>query len=110
MSTTHCVDLDATLAHYDGWKGEDHIGTPIPKMIERVREWLVKGDEVVIFTARVHNGEHAVKVIEDWCEEHIGTVLEVTNVKRPEFSDFWDDRAVRVDANTGEPSDQSEFR
>jgi hypothetical protein len=23
------VDLDGTLAHYDGWKGIDHIGEPI---------------------------------------------------------------------------------
>jgi len=25
------VDLDGTLAHYDGWKGADHIGEPGPR-------------------------------------------------------------------------------
>jgi len=31
------VDLDGTLAHYDGWKGPTHIGAPIHKMVQRVR-------------------------------------------------------------------------
>lgn len=107
---THAVDLDGVLAHYDGFKGEDHIGEPVPSMIERVRQWLAEGDEVVIFTARAHHGGNAVKVVEDWCERFIGTKLEVTNEKRPEFTDFWDDRAVRVVKNTGEIADQSEIR
>ena len=29
------TDLDGTLAKYDGWKGWQHIGDPIPKMVER---------------------------------------------------------------------------
>ena len=37
------VDLDGTLAQYDGWKGVDHIGDPVPKMLERVRNWLADG-------------------------------------------------------------------
>ena len=38
MSTsgTIAVDLDGTLARYDGWKGIDHIGDPIPLMVSRV--------------------------------------------------------------------------
>ena len=46
------VDLDATLAYYDGWKGPTHIGPPIMRMVERIREWLSKGWEVRVFTAR----------------------------------------------------------
>lgn len=30
------VDLDGTLAHYEGWKGVEHIGEPIPAMVERI--------------------------------------------------------------------------
>lgn len=33
----YAVDLDGTLAHYDGWRGEDHIGDPIPPMVERIK-------------------------------------------------------------------------
>ena len=47
------VDLDGTLAHYDGWKGVDHIGDPVPKMLMRVLDWRRQGLAVRIFTARV---------------------------------------------------------
>ncbi len=51
------VDLDGTLAQYDGWKGPDNIGDPIPLMVGRVKEWLEAGHEVRVFTARVsHDG------------------------------------------------------
>lgn len=29
------VDLDGTLAEYDGWKGPDEIGAPVEPMVER---------------------------------------------------------------------------
>jgi hypothetical protein len=47
------VDLDGTLAKYDGWKGPLEIGEPIMPMVERVKAWLAEGLEVRIFTARV---------------------------------------------------------
>ena len=34
------VDLDGTLAEWDGWKGHEHIGPPIPAMLERVKRWI----------------------------------------------------------------------
>jgi hypothetical protein len=97
------VDLDGTLAKYDGWKGTGHIGEPIPKMVERVKKWLKEGKTVKIFTARCCDGKkETVKVIEKWCEEHIGEVLEVTNIKDYGMVEVWDDRAVGVKINTGE--------
>lgn len=47
------IDLDGTLAEYDGWKGVEHIGKPIPSMVKRVKEWISEGKDVRIFTARV---------------------------------------------------------
>ena len=47
------IDLDGTLAEYDGWKGVEHIGKPIPSMVERVKAWIIEGKDVRIFTARV---------------------------------------------------------
>lgn len=40
--------------------------------------------------------------IKEWCKQHIGFELEVTNVKDFGMIQLWDDRAVRVVANTGE--------
>lgn len=95
------VDLDGTLAHYDHWRGSDHIGEPIKPMLDRIKAWLDKGQAVKIFTARVGYGDECVIPIQQWCLKHIGDVLEVTNVKDFRMIELWDDRAVQVIPNTG---------
>lgn len=104
------VDLDKTLARYEGWKGADFVGEPIPAMLKRVQGWLKEGREVRIFTARVsHDGSQrrmleaslAHAAIETWCLKHLGRVIPVTNVKDYRMQELWDDRAVQVVANTG---------
>lgn len=94
------VDLDGTLAHYDGWISEEHIGDPIPAMADRVRSWLAAGQEVRIFTARVCNDRPA-NFIQDWTEKHFGVRLQVTNQKDFAMVELWDDRAVQIIPNTG---------
>lgn len=37
------VDLDGTLAYYDGWIGAGHIGEPVPAMLERVKQLAGSG-------------------------------------------------------------------
>lgn len=112
------VDLDGTLAEYHGWVSEEHIGKPIPLMVYRVKKWIAEGREVRIFTARVDGGKAAILlgdengqnfenvdrirgIIETWCQEHIGTVLPITNVKDYGMVELWDDRCVQVIPNTG---------
>lgn len=95
----HAVDLDGTLAVYTSWNGGE-IGKPIPLMMARVKQWLVNGEQVKIFTARASDPVD-VKKIRAWCYKHIGVVLEVTNVKDKDMIDLWDDRAVQVIQNTG---------
>lgn len=103
------VDLDGTLAHYDHWRGVDHVGEPIAPMVERVKAWIAEGVEVKIFTARVcstgddRDTAEVRRHIEEWCLLHIGSVLPVTNVKDFGMIELWDDRAIRVRMNTGEP-------
>ena len=104
MTETHghiLVDLDGTLAYYDSWHGEEHIGEPVPLMLQRVKDWLSTGMTVKIFTARAGNGENQIHIIQDWCEAHGLPRLEVTNVKDFQCAQLWDDRAVQVIANTG---------
>lgn len=115
------VDLDGTLALYDGWKGADHIGDPIPGMVDRVKKWLAAGKDVRIFTARAYcpelpnrgdpdyavimaqRGDHvaAMRAIREWCLKHIGQVLPVTNAKDYGMDELWDDRAIPVKFNEG---------
>lgn len=101
------VDLDGTLAVYNGWDG-GKIGAPIPAMVERVRTWLREGNEVRIFTARVstcnRDAEEArdqARLIREWCFEHVGVVLPVTCEKDFAMVELWDDRCHPVELNTG---------
>jgi hypothetical protein len=98
------VDLDGTLAHYDTWKGVDHIGAPIQPMVDRVQAWLDDGRKVKIFTARVcrdHERDIVIGHIHAWCAKHGLPQLEVTNVKDFNMAVLYDDRCVQVEFNTG---------
>jgi len=110
------VDLDGTLAHYEKWVGPEHIGEPIPAMVGRVKRWLAEGRDVRIFTARVSHDGSALRLnealiargaVERWCREHLGQVLLVTCTKDYAMLELWDDRAVQVRLNTGEPVGES---
>lgn len=110
------VDLDGTLAEYDGFQGPTTIGKPIPAMVERVKNWLREGVRVKIFTARVGCPDQshpdylkrlreAILVreyLEAWCLEHIGQKLEITCQKDYDMLELWDDRATQVVPNTGQ--------
>jgi hypothetical protein len=99
------VDLDGALAHYTGWKGEDHIGDPVPAMAERVRNWLADGIEVRIFTARANGSEAAIKHIHEWAMRHFGVAMLVTCHKDFKMIELWDDRCVQIEPNTGRRMD-----
>jgi hypothetical protein len=121
------VDLDGTLAHYEGWKGAEHIGKPIPKMVDRVINWMLHGPEVRIMTARVSPGKGdedvCRTVIEQWLKKHIYSrlpasfvdapvpfpYLKITNEKDHKMIELWDDRCVQVIPNTGERADGKEI-
>lgn len=108
------VDLDGTIAHYDGWTVPNHIGAPIPLMVKRVKQLLAKGWVVKIFTARVsdpNQAEIARPAIEAWCETHLGQKLEVTCCKDYSMVMLFDDRCARVQTNTGivSPLDETDL-
>jgi hypothetical protein len=101
-------DLDKTLAYYDKWRDELHIGPPVPAMIAHVKEKLAAGKRVKIFTARIadpdlSDDERAIitKVIMLWSKEYVGVELEVTCEKDSAMVHLYDDRAEGVVANMG---------
>ncbi|RRJ84611.1 hypothetical protein [Aestuariirhabdus litorea] len=96
------VDLDGTLAHYDRWRGPDHIGKPVEPMMARVREWLRQGEDVRIFTARASVPEYIPPVKQWLLEQGLGDLI-VTNQKDFGMVQLWDDRCVQVKRNRGEP-------
>lgn len=104
------VDFDGTLVTYKGWQGPEHIGEPIPSMVEYVKSLLDAGVEVRIFTARAQivpgvsweEYHDACVAVENWCEQHLGQRLQVTASKEFGMLFAIDDRAYQVRINTGE--------
>ena len=103
------VDLDGTLAEYNGWVSPEHIGPIIEPMKKRVLDWLEEGScEVKIFTARVAGDREGMPpvtskiIIQQWLVNNGLPRLQVTNVKDFHMVELYDDRAVQVVFNTGE--------
>lgn len=96
------VDLDGTLAVMEGWNGPYEIGEPVPAMVDRVKKWLAEGKTVKIMTARAATDDKkTISAINNWCTKHIGKELEVTCKKDMDMIALFDDKAIRVEKNTG---------
>jgi hypothetical protein len=107
------VDFDGTLAEETGWKGFKHLGKPILEMVLKVKKWLQDGDEVVLHTARLTQGESPfnpadegldrngiVALLEEWCVTNIGQKLPIINEKHG-YGLSYDDWGRHVIRNTG---------
>lgn len=99
-------DLDGTLAKYDGWQGKNHIGPPIPTIVDELKALRALGYEVRIFTARVAESDpeelaEVVAAIDAWALKHLGEVLPITNVKDYGMIATYDDRVIQVVSNEG---------
>ncbi len=67
------IDLDDTLAEYEGYKGWRHIGLPRPFAREFVRKFKEHGWKTVLWSTRAEVG-----LMKEWLEEH-GFVDELVN-------------------------------
>jgi hypothetical protein len=118
-SKVKAVDFDGTIGNSDAFANLDYypekVGPPIDLMVQRVKAWLKEGIEVIIFTARVHpvHGEESIakaeQAIKDFCVKVFGRELEITCLKDPRFDEIWDDKAVRVEQDTGLISNQNDI-
>lgn len=96
------VDLDGTLVKYTTWKGDNHIGEPIPKIVNLINNIIKKGIQVKIFTARASK-ESSIKIIQKWLVNEANLPkLDVTNIKDHGMIMLYDDRCRQVIKNTGE--------
>lgn len=106
-------DLDGTLAEFIGWKGIEHIGKPVQKMCDKIKELHAQGKEVKIVTARVapreggDNPKEARRYIEEWCKRELGFVPEITHEKDSHMECLYDDRAKQVIPNKGIPIEEA---
>lgn len=101
MKKTVLVDVDGVLAAYDGWKGVDYIGEPLPGAVEFTHE-LSRDYTVVIYTTRcseeMHKPEKAhllVNRVKAWLDKHGFAYDHIYSEQgKPICSAIVDDRAV----------------
>jgi hypothetical protein len=100
------VDFDGVLATKTHDFTPGSVGEPIWPMINRVKQWLTDGENVKIFTARCsiedqNEKDASLEAIRNFCRQHIGQELDITCTKSIFMTEYWDDRAVHVEPNTG---------
>jgi len=107
---TVCIDLDGTLAKYDGWKGVHSIGEPFPF----AKEWLEDVStryRIVIHTCRTNlqmNGKELVgsdqdkisqlvNIVKGWFHKHDLRYDHIwCEIGKPPAEYYIDDRAIKV--------------
>jgi hypothetical protein len=94
------VDLDGTLAIFDGWRGISYIGEPIDSVVERAYQKEKEGYEIVIYTARA-NDSRSIPIIRNWLRNHNLPNWRITDKKDSSMKEIWDDLAIRVPRNKG---------
>ncbi len=106
-----CLDLDGVLARYEGWKGNDHIGPPLPGALDFATS-LAKFADIVIFTSRCSQdaAQDSNRVIDparmririiDWLERYKFPYTDVyVGHGKPRAAAFIDDRAVKCSPQT----------
>lgn len=72
------IDLDDTLAVYNGWEGPDHFGPPRPKAIWALRCFKHNGWEVEIFTSR----QDPTRVKKLWVDKYAPGLIDRINESR----------------------------
>jgi hypothetical protein len=106
-----CLDLDGVLARYEGWKGNEHIGAPLPGALDFATT-LSHFADIVIFTSRcsqdaaaesnrmVDPAKMRIRII-DWLERYKIPYVDVyVGQGKPRASAFIDDRAVPCSPQT----------
>ena len=73
-------------------------------MVDRVWDWVEAGETVIIYTARLSHPDcdpRQIEYIHNWLALRGLPKLRVTCVKDYRVNEFWCDRAVSVETNTG---------
>ena len=99
---TLAVDLDGTILEYDGWRGHNHFGKPLPGAREALQKLKEQGFVIIIWTTRQNRDK-----IAEYLKEH-GIPFDYIN-ENPHgppdcsnkiYADYYiDDRAIEFRGN-----------
>ena len=103
MKKTILFDFDGVIATYNGWKGFDVLGDPIPETIKVMQRLHSEGYHITIFTTRLFTPHMA-----DWLKKNQVPYDEFNTSKnnpphtssKPVLHCIVDDRAVNFNYQT----------
>ena len=96
MARTVCFDFDGVLAQYDGWKGPEHFGDPLPQMSQVCELLQDRGWQLVVHSTREPLG------IKAWLIAHgFPAGIHVTD-RKPRAVVYVDDRGLRFEGPPGD--------
>ncbi len=98
---TVCFDFDGVIATYDGWKGFDILGDPVPEVINAMKQLKKEGYSIVIWT-----GRQDTPILRKWLTNNEVPYDELNRnshnppctSSKPYFKTIVDDRAVNFSA------------
>jgi hypothetical protein len=88
------VDFDQTVATTRKVGSEYKMGAPEPGAVLAISKLQEEGHTIVIFTARNVQDPRVYKAVEDWLKYFNIPHSGITNIKRPEFDVYIDDRCL----------------
>lgn len=88
------LDLDDTLMDRQHKNPGYRMGQPFPGAIAVINQWVKRGHQIVIFTARSVNKPEAYKAVEDWLNYYKIPFHGITNIKQPYFDVIVDNRCL----------------
>lgn len=98
---TICVDLDGTILEYDGWKGPDHFGEPLPGAYEALSNLKAAGWLIIIYTTRGNEEDVAMQLKKHNLPFHYINYTPYqppgSNAGKPIADVYLDDRAIRFE-------------
>lgn len=88
------VDLDNTIVDMKNVRHGYRMGPPVTGALLALQHLVRSGHSIVIFTARSVNKPEVYKAVEDWLKYFNIPYHGITNIKKPEFELYIDDRAL----------------
>jgi hypothetical protein len=78
------------------------VGRPVKAILKRIRAWREAGWEVRLITARACDPD-CLPEVRKWLKRRKLTDMPITNRVDRYCVEIWDDRAIQVERNTGNP-------
>lgn len=99
---TIAFDLDGTLALRQEPFNPYSVGEPVEAILDLALKAIRDGKRTLCFTARANSKDPKMhSTVRKWLDDHGLEKMKITNIKTPDITKFYDDRAIGVVPDKG---------